>query len=256
MNPLSNENTPQRAPRTPLGSLVQFLSRLLGASRCPACGRALAPGQSLCPDCARTMAPRGGGFCPGCGARFGLESYEPSLCGDCRESPRPWRRFVFHSTYEEPLRSLILSFKFSQGLGRTELLRRTALQALDGWLANEDRPHPDLVVPVPLHPKRLRWRGYNQAAELARPLANRLGTDLAHTALVRTRNTVPQSTLSGPDRLTNLKGAFRADHAQVNGKHALLVDDVMTTGSTLEECARALAESGAASVDVLVLARA
>ncbi len=116
-------------------------------------------------------------------------------------------------------------------------------------------PVPDVVVPVPLHERRLRERGFNQSLELARGLAGRTGIGLAATALSRLRDTVPQARLERAERLLNLKGAFAADPRQVAGRRVLLVDDVSTTGATLVECTAALLAAGAATVDVAVLAR-
>jgi ComF family protein len=192
---------------------------------------------------------------------FGLESYEPALCGDCRAAPPPWGRFLFHARYDDPLRGLIIAFKYNAGLEHSALLRSMAASA---WERAVDRPsefappphRPDLVAPVPLHGKRLLWRGFNQSLELASAVAACSGAPLEPAALRRMRDTRPQSTLSGSERLTNLHGAFEADAALVRGKRALLVDDVCTTGSTLRECAKSLLEAGAKAVDVLVLARA
>lgn len=231
--------------------------------RCPACGAPTdpAPANGLCPGCASALAPRSGGFCPGCGAMFGLETYEPMPCGECRAAPPPWERFLFHSRYNDPLRGLIISFKYNARIEHAALLRR---MAADAWQRALDEPtefaprpaQPGLVVPVPLHSKRLLWRGFNQSQELAVAVATQARAPLRPAALRRLRDTRPQSTLSGAERLTNLNGAFAADPALVRGQRVLLVDDVCTTGSTLRECAKTLRQSGAEAVDVLVLARA
>ena len=114
----------------------------------------------------------------------------------------------------------------------------------------------DLVVPVPLHPRRLAERGYNQAALLAAPIARALGVTIHASALVRVRDTPQQVAMDRESRLTNVGGAFAArDRSKVNGRRVLLVDDVRTTGATLDGCARALHEVGAARVVALVLAR-
>lgn len=116
--------------------------------------------------------------------------------------------------------------------------------------------HPvDLVVPVPLHPRRLAQRGYNQSALLASPVARALGATFATDALARRRDTPRQATLERTARLDNLEGAFSASHREVDGARILLVDDVRTTGATLCECERALHEVGARNVQSLVLAR-
>jgi len=114
-----------------------------------------------------------------------------------------------------------------------------------------------LLVPVPLHPSRLRWRGFNQALLLARPLARRGRVRLAPFALARTRPTAPQVGLNDKERQENIAGAFTVrDPVLVRGRSILLIDDVYTTGATVNECARVLRGAGARRVDVLVLARA
>ncbi len=118
-----------------------------------------------------------------------------------------------------------------------------------------DPAGPDLLVPVPLHPRRLAWRGFNQSLELSRVLAARLGRPVVPAALARIRHTTPQSSLPGAARQANIAGAFAAAPALVAGRAVLLVDDVMTTGATVDTAARALRRAGAARVDVVVAAR-
>jgi len=113
-----------------------------------------------------------------------------------------------------------------------------------------------LIVPVPLHRSRLRQRGYNQALELARPLAARLGVPLAHDVLVRSRDTSAQTELDRAARRRNVRGAFHLREAIVLPDHVALFDDVMTTGATLAECARLLKRAGVRRVDAWALARA
>ena len=115
---------------------------------------------------------------------------------------------------------------------------------------------PDLIIPVPLHPSRLRERGFNQSLILARGASSATGIKLSDKALIRVRKTIPQTRLSGSERRTNLLSAFIADHSYVDDKRILLIDDVYTTGSTVNECARSLIEAGAIRVDVLTLSRA
>lgn len=115
----------------------------------------------------------------------------------------------------------------------------------------------DLIVPVPLHPRKARERGFNQSGVLAHGLSRRTGIKLLRNGLVRTRYTRTQTRLSRKDRQENVKGAFRiSERAEINGKSVLLVDDVYTTGATVNECAEVLIGAGALMVDVLTLARA
>lgn len=148
-----------------------------------------------------------------------------------------------------PLADAIRRFKYGR---RTELA--AVLGALLAQRALELSGEVDAVVPVPLHPARLRRRGFNQAALLAAPVARALGVPLRASALARTRDTPPQAGLGAGDRLRNVRGAFVTRSAP-SGR-VLLIDDVRTTGATLAECAEALRAGGASSVLTLVLARA
>jgi ComF family protein len=114
----------------------------------------------------------------------------------------------------------------------------------------------DLIVPVPLHLKRVRERGYNQSALLARALGQRVGIRMANNVICRVRNTKPQVGLSRPERLQNMAGAFVSQHNLTGSPRILLIDDVCTTGATLEACAKVLLQTGAGSVHALTLARA
>ena len=249
-----------------------FFSRLAGGlgrilfalcDRCQACG-GLLPGSGqarpLCPSCAECLAPRLGGYCPKCGALFEDPAAPPQLCPHCRLHGRPWDGFAFHAHYEGVLREMVLGFKFRGRLGQGRLLAgfladaycRAAARTGDGAMPPAG---PDLIVPVPLHPKRLAWRGFNQSLELARLLANTLDRPVRPQALVRIRNTTPQSQLPGAERLENIQGAFLGDPAALDGRQILLVDDVMTTGATIETAVLALRRAGAARVDVAVVAR-
>jgi ComF family protein len=147
--------------------------------------------------------------------------------------------------YEGPARSLVVKFKYG---GRPSLA-----EALGAWMSAVPFPAPDALAPVPLHPKRLRERGYNQAERLAREVARRRGLPLL-PALERVRASTPQAELGRDQRLVNLEGAYRTS-ADVKGMTLLLIDDVGTTGATLEECAKALLAAGARSVEGLVFAR-
>lgn len=232
--------------------------------RCILCGTPRAPSelsaQGLCPDCATLLPPRRGGFCLQCGDMRddGNDNAPPSICSRCLKrqnglwTPLPWQEFCFYAPYAGVLRACILAYKLRGRLGLGTLLQGLLLA---GWRNNAARLEtPDAIVPVPLHSKRMRLRGFNQSLELARPLARHLGRPLLPRALRRTRPTIPQFQLELARRAENIQGAFTAD-VPLRGARVLLVDDIMTTGATLEECARELREAGAARVDVLVLAR-
>lgn len=237
---------------------------LLGESRCPECGRVtLAPG--LCAHCRAEAKPLlADEPCPGCGEFPPVPQAHGILCGACRVKPRPWGRVVVCGRYGGDLRALLLAYKFSR---RLDLGRRLAGLAVAA-VARAVAQCPELagvegLAPVPLHRRRLLWRGYNQSRELCRLIA--AGMEIApgarrpavwSGALARVRSTTPQMLLAREARRTNIAGAFSADARVVADRSVLLVDDIMTTGATLEECARALLAAGAVRVDVLALARA
>jgi len=193
-----------------------------------------------------------GAVCDGCGAPFPYD-IGGALCVSCMARPRMVERTRAACLYDEHSRDLILKLKHAD---RTDLaplfarwLSRAAAELLEG---------ADAICPVPLHPRRLLARRYNQSAEIARPLAR-----LSHVAyrpdlLKRTRATPTQGGRSGRGRRENVKNAFAVpprEAAWLDGKRVLLIDDVLTTGATTEACAKALLKAGAAAVDLAVVAR-
>lgn len=236
-------------------SLHRVLLRLIGR-RCAICGALLGAGHAhdcmFCPECVYRLPFRTGGHCPRCGELYEDGAGPVYLCGECRRRLPPWGRIGFVGPYRGVLKEMIHEFKFSGRVDRSrvlqELLARAYFQHGLGF--------PDLLVPVPLHPSRLRRRGFNQSLELARFLGRVLEVPVARDVLVRQRNTVAQSTLTRSERLSNLKGAFVVRKELCRDRSIVLVDDVMTTGTTLRTCAATLRKAGAGRVDVLVLARA
>jgi ComF family protein len=151
-----------------------------------------------------------------------------------------------------PLTAVLHRYKYRREVNLAPTLARLLSERAPLQIAGYD-----IIVPVPLHLDRLRWRGFNQAQLLAAPLARRHGVVLNPFVLERIRATVPQVELNGADRRRNVARAFRVTQPRdVHGRNILLVDDVYTTGATAEECTRALLRAGAGAVDVLVLARA
>lgn len=244
--------TPSRYPSELILGIFESIKDLLFPPRCLTCNLQLDRYRLplLCESCRCGFAPIVSPLCSCCGLPF--PSGRDHLCGDCLPGKQPFALARASFYYQQPLVSLILQWKFSHRM--TGLATMATLATQSAVLSNYTTP--DLVLPVPLHKSRLRQRGFNQALLLARscfPLwQNRIVAD----GLLRIRATVPQASLNGVGRRKNLRGAFSLKHpGMVRGKTVLLVDDVLTTGSTVSECSRALRAGGAERVEVFTLAR-
>jgi ComF family protein len=220
------------------------LLSLLYPSRCAGCDE-LVDADGFCAACAPSLEP----VAPAC-PRCGLPQTAPSLCTHCaRAAPRfDWARSSYR--FGGAPAAAVRALKWGH---RTELA-----PMLGGLLPALQPDAVDVVVPVPLHPRRLRQRGFNQAALLAYGmLRQRRGWPRVDChALHRVRDTPAQSTLGLGERLANVRGAFLAVRRRVAGRRIALVDDVMTSGATADACARSLKEAGAIEVGVLTLTRA
>jgi ComF family protein len=222
--------------------------RLLLPPRCLLCGGAGTDQRDLCAGCAGDLEPNTP-CCPRCA--LPLPSPAP-MCGDCLEHEPPFAAAWVPFRYGHPLDLLEARFKFRGDLAAGRVLTELMLER-----AGVTAPIlPAILIPVPLHRTRLRERGYNQALELARPLAHVLGIPLRHDLLERTKATPPQTGLDAKARRRNLGGAFTIASSSALPAHVALFDDVMTTGATLREATRVLLEAGVARVDVWALARA
>ena len=209
----------------------------------------------LCRRCYGTLLTRRieQPFCEACGQPLADGPDVRQRCITCLSVERYFVRARAVFQYAEPVRSVVRSYKFGGDYFLGPRLLRGALRS--GWMPGEIE-RPEAVLPVPLHPRRRRERGYDQALLLARVLARHFRSPLAAGALRRTRYTAQQSNLPMLRRQDNVRGAFvvrRPD--RVRGTSLLLVDDVMTTGATADECAKVLSRAGAAQVQVLTLAR-
>lgn len=193
--------------------------------------------------------------CDGCGAPFAVEggAFAEARCPACMAQPYAFDRARAACVYDEASRGLILKFKHGDHQPFAPLFARWVARAAAPLLAETDA-----VVPVPLHRFRLLSRRFNQAAEIARPLARDAHLDFVPDALVRQTHTSTQGGKSARGRRLNVKKAFAVTEAgrrRIKGRRILLVDDVLTTGATAEACARALVEAGARAVDLAVVAR-
>lgn len=203
----------------------------------------------VCATCYASLQPRMAGYCSLCGEPAANPHAPCTPCGNCIKNPPPWNWLRFYGIYEGLLRKLILAGKFHNDDTALHLLGLLLMQRCEGL------PQVDAIVPVPLHPHRLRQRGSNQCTELARPLARTLQCPLDNTLLSRTIHTEHQIGLRQKQRISNLRHAFTASPL-CDKKRILLIDDTMTTGTTLRQCATTLLKAGACDVSVLVVARA
>ncbi len=237
-----------------MASVKQFFNALLDVILPPICHIChsfipQAGNLHICPSCRDRLPLVSSPLCSLCGIPFAGTGGD-HRCGSCLTHPPHFDSARAHFLYEGAIRDLIHSFKYNR---LTHLRYPLALLTLEGMSEFCD---PHLIVPVPLHRSRLRQRGFNQAVLLGRVLSRRLSLPMLPDALVRTRQTEPQIELSAAERRVNVKGAFsvkRPDH--VAGKRILLLDDVMTTGSTMDECAKELKKAGAEVVIATAIAR-
>ncbi len=198
----------------------------------------------ICTACTRELPRLHGDRCPRCALPLGRSGH----CQDCLHLRPAFDTTLALFRYDFPVDRLIHALKYGHQLG------------LARWLGKQLANHPELPMDalplaIPLHAERLRTRGFNQSNELAKALAKKLGKPLRHDCLKRLRPTAPQAQLAHAERHANLRGAFECQ-ADLTGQHILLIDDVMTTGHTLNEASRVLKIHGAQRVTLLVAARA
>lgn len=238
------------APGAHAAALIGALLRIFYPPVCLVCR---APGHGdldLCAPC-RAELPWFTHGCALCARR--LPEGAGPVCGACLKHPPAFDVTRAAFRYAPPVDRLIAGLKYRGRLAHARLLGQLWAETLPA-----PAPPPELLLPVPLHPARLRERGFNQSLELARPLARRLGVPVAATLVRRTIPTAPQQGLRGRERRRNVRHAFELAPALIADppRSVALVDDVMTTGSTAGEIARLLKRAGARRVEVWVLARA
>lgn len=236
---------------------------------CPSCGSQPGAGNTICKKCEEEIdLLEELSVCTLCGVPFGYfdkgsaqtkgisEVAENShLCAKCLKGYYSFKRARSIAVYGGPIREMMHAFKYEGKLKLAQVLSDTMIQHLP---IDMEMENVDVLVPVPLYIGKLRHRGYNQSSVLTSYLARHSGVDANLLGLVKIRDTVPQIELKNEaQRRRNVRGAFQVrDNKNIEGRSVLLIDDVFTTGSTSDECAKTLLNSGALSAQVLTLARA
>jgi competence protein ComFC len=242
--------------RAGMAALARHAELVIFPSFCRLCSRPLGrPGEKIiCRECQDALTPRQGPVCLCCG-RFFEGAGEDHLCGRCLERAPCLAIHRSCGRYDGVLKDFILLFKYGRAEVLSRPLARFAAAALEAEAALWS--DADFLVPVPLHPKRKKDRGFNQSQLLARDLAKIKGLRVLGGCLLKVRNIPPQTSLEAGGRETNVRGAYAVKRrSRVEGKILILVDDVFTTGSTLGECGLVLRKAGAREVRALTLAQA
>ncbi|HXD89543.1 MAG TPA: ComF family protein [Candidatus Binataceae bacterium] len=241
--------------------MLRHLINFIYPPRCAACENRLPlEGRArVCAACLASVERLREPLCAACGVPIEVsdDQVQPGWCRDCTASPphftaaRAVARYRSGEEDRAALPSIIRRHKY----GRDQSLAHALVEFIGEPLPLVENDY-DVVIPVPLHVARLRWRGFNQAALIAATVARRLGRPLDVRSLIRPRATAPQTAQDRAARHRNVRDAFAVRRpARVANRRVLLIDDVLTTGSTVDECARTLLAAGARRVDVLALAR-
>ena len=220
--------------------------------RCALCASMIRGQAGLCGPCFQSMQFLTDPLCDQCGRPTSVKENSP-VCAPCLSAPPPydWMRAAF--AYDDASRSLILALKYRD--------RLDVVPALSAWMAGVAMPkmdRDDIILPVPLHWRRYLARRFNQSAALAAALAGRVQATYAPDWVERTRNTPPMKAMTRKQRAENVRGAFEVNSArqsQLQGRNVVLVDDVYTSGATIEELSAELRACGVARIGVVVVAR-
>ncbi|MEI6437967.1 MAG: double zinc ribbon domain-containing protein [Candidatus Omnitrophota bacterium] len=238
-----------------LNQILSGCVDLIFPLNCAACGAfdPITEQQPLCRACLNLIPYTRPPFCLGCGR--GLRTYsEQGLCPDCVLQPPDFDGAWVFTRYEPPMTGLIRAFKFHNKTSLRKTFTHIGATFLDRYSPGLGA---DMLIPMPIHPVRLRERGYNQSDLLAHGLSTLTGIPLATGILTKRRFLPRQSDLSRKERWTNIQGAFKIENSSaIKGKHIFLVDDLLTTGATASAAASELKTAGAAKVELLALSAA
>lgn len=237
--------------------IVSSLLNPVFPNRCLICRSTIKKdiGDRVCLDCWKKVRFSDGPLCPICGKPFlsgsTLLKSPDYRCGVCRKSRPHFSRHIYLGPYEGILSDVIRLFKFKKKAALAYPLSYLLCRKI------KNIPEIDIIIPVPLHPRRLRFREFNQSLLLSRLISNHLNRPVLKDVIVKNKDTLPQVRLDGDKRRINMRNVFSiTEDYLVNRKRVLLIDDVFTTGSTVNECAKTLKKSGAYSIYVLTLVMA
>ena len=220
---------------------------LIYPARCPVCDNAAPYGEKICLSCMKSLKALGYPWCEKCGKKL---SSGTGICNDCKTREHSFERC--RSVFEYPcISKAVYRFKY---MGRREyasFFAESSVKVLGDYIALAE---PDMIACVPLSDKKMLKRGYNQAGDYAKEISKLTDIPFCHSALKRVKNTAPMKLLSPSERQKNLKNAFKSGQNVVKSKRILLVDDIYTTGATMDACAKVLIEAGAESVFCMTLA--
>ena len=229
--------------------IFQKILNFLLPPHCPICGKQIWDHHAVCGECFGKLHFISGAICQKCGKP--LPYKEAQVCASCLKKPPIYNRAISILKYNETSKALILPFKHADNIELTPLLSQ--------WMSRKGKDlilECDCIIPVPLHITRLFKRKYNQSALLAKSLSKIYKKEYLPSVLVRSKRTESQGHMSSTQRKQNIKNAFKIQNAdRIKGKKVLLIDDVMTTGATINECTKVLLKAGAKSVSILTLAR-
>ena len=238
------------------GLIFKGLINLIYPLCCQTCGLKLELTNTryLCESCWNKISKNQSPFCIKCGMTLPGSAQEKPQCGGCSKKDYVFTRAWSTGLYQGILKECIHLLKYGKKVFMAVPLGKLMADFINRYL---DLGNIDLIIPVPLHPARLREREFNQSALLAEQINKRFNIPLSLNNLVKTRPTRPQTGLSGKERLANIQLAFKIKNSSLfSEKNVLLVDDVFTTGSTINECSNTLLRSGINNIYVLTLARA
>lgn len=238
----------------PKHSIIYFVKKIYTwflAYHCILCGNHSTRAQDLCANCYHDL-PTIQYACPCC-ARVYQSNLNHLRCGNCLKKLPPFDNTYALYLYQKPITHLVMNLKFHHALVNAQVLGELLTEKIrHNWY--KTKPLPEAIFPVPLHTTRLKERGFNQAIEIARPIARTLKLPIDSTTCIRSKTTLPQATLSATERIHNIKNAFQITRS-IPYQHIAVIDDVITTGHTVKEFCRVLKKAGVRQIDVWCCAR-